>query len=582
MNALHRLRQVARPFVVRQLRGPRGRRALGLSALLGIVTVLLGMWLALGRGELEREVRIDLRLEQAPYDRAFRELVVVCYDDDCSPSDVVQLRRHALAELRDALLTYDPMRDKAHADLHLRAQEHVDQLRDLALFPSFETGWDWRSSEDRASLNAALAADLQPRMVKYVSPLGFSEALGLVGMIATFLVVLLGTVFGPVLTGIAVAQESHENTLPPITGTGLGGRDIIAGLVVAAFAPVAIVAAPQAAIALVASLVAGNVLVVLGVVALMLCCAWALAMTAAIAGLYVGRRRGPGPVGVAMLGLTSVWLMIGMGIGLGRTIGHAEVGSMIAGPSSALMLGTREAFFSVARLPGSSGAEVASLCLMPALAGLVLGALAFRAAARRVDDRAVPPLSRGEAVLATLIASFVCTLTTVVARGSSTERAGLAFATIAMMVLPLAALLVARVPAAQGDTRREISVSESMVELAAFTGIHLGVMLLLCPSSVLEAVPGLVHTAWAVAVTGLVALRMLSPGNRWLTGTWGGFCLLSAAIMMANGWELAERGARADIVALFQVSPLLGVIQLVLIVVVPLVLVLGIRRAARQ
>ena len=121
-----------------------------------------------------------------------------------------------------------------------------------------------------------------------------------------------------------------------------------------------------------------------------------------------------------------------------------------------------------------------------------------------------------------------------------------------------------------------------MAELAAFTGIHVGVLLLLCPWCVLHAMPGLLHAAWAVAVTGLTALRMLTPGNRWLTGAWSGFCLLSAAIMMANGVQVASFGVRADVLALFEVSPLLGFIQVVLVIVVPLVLVLGIRRAARR
>lgn len=579
MHSFSRLRQIARPFVVRQLRGPRGRRAVGLSALLGLLTVLLGMWLALGRGAFERDVRQTLRLEPNAFELVSADLVITCYDHECGAGDITGVRRRALIDLRDAIRTYDPARDQANKALHALAQDHAHALSEIADYPALESGWDWRSDEDRRRLRAALSADLQPRIVQYVSPLGLRGAIGMVGMLATFLIVVLGTVFGPVFTGIAIAQESHENTLPPITGTGLGGREIVTGLVVAAFAPIAIVAVPQIVIAVAAGLAAGNVAIVLGVFGLMLTCAWALAMTAAIAGLYVGRRRGPGPVGVAMLGLTLVWLFVGCGIGLGHTIGHVEVGSMIAGPSSALMLGAREAFFSLARMPGTSGVEIAALCLMPAVAAIVLGGLAFRAAARRVDDRAVPALSRGEAIVATIVASLVCTLTAVVARGSSSERGGLAFATIAMMVMPLAALLVARVPATQGDVPRQISLRTSMTELAAFTGIHFGVLLLLSPTTVMNAATGLLHALWAVAVMGLTALRLLSPGNRWLVGVWGGFCWLASAVMMMNGLEVSRPGGQIEVFAMFEISPLLGMMQVALVVLVPLVLVRGIRRA---
>lgn len=578
MSVIQRLRQVARPFVVRQLRGPRARRALGLSAVLGVVTVLLGMWLALGRGELEREVRQGLRLEQSSWDRVDRELVIVCHGG-CSNMDASGLRIRILAELRDALRTYDPVRDQAFADLHARAQEEAHQLR--GLHHELETGWDWRDPRDRQRLAIALDMGLKPRIEVYESPLGTADAIGFVGMLATFGLVLLGTLFGPVLTAIAVAQESHENTLPPITGTGLGGRDIVAGLVIAAFAPVAIVAAPQMLLALVASIFVGDPFVVLGVVALIACCAWALAMTGAIVGLYVGRRRGPGPVGIIMLGLTSVWLLVGMAIGFSNAIGNAEVGSIISAPSSALVLGAREAFFSMVRMSASSGPEIAALCIVPAIAAVVLGALAFRAAARRVDDRVVSPLTRGEAVLATLIVSLVCTLTALVATAERPESGGLPLGTLAMLVLPLAALLVARVPATQGETRRDIDLPTRMLELAAFTGVHFGVLLLLSPASLLLAAEGLLHATWAVAVTGLTALRLLSPGNRWLVGTWGGFCLLSAAIMMVNGAELVREHSRGEMFALFEVSPVLGTLQVVFVVAIPLLLVHGIRRAAR-
>jgi hypothetical protein len=233
-------------------------------------------------------------------------------------------------------------------------------------------------------------------------------------------------------------------------------------------------------------------------------------------------------------------------------------------------------------LPGSSGAEVAALCLMPALASVVLGVLGFRAAARRVDDRVVSPLTHREAVLATIVASLVCSLTVLVGRGSDHERGGLTFATLGMMVLPLAALLVARVPATQGDMRRDIDLSSLMRELAVFTSIHLGVVLVLSPTSLVYAAGGMLHALWAVAVTGLTALRLLSPGNRWLVGAWGGLCLLCAAIMMVNGYELVGGSSRAELFAMYSVSPLLGAMQLACVFVIPILLVRGIRRAARS
>ena len=70
MPLVSELRAAARPFVARSLRGPRLKRSLALSALLALVTCVLGAWLALGDGEVERGTRQSLRLDLFPSPRA--------------------------------------------------------------------------------------------------------------------------------------------------------------------------------------------------------------------------------------------------------------------------------------------------------------------------------------------------------------------------------------------------------------------------------------------------------------------------------------------------------------------------------
>ena len=54
------LRAACLPFVTRSLRGPRRRRFVLGSALLGLFVVLCGTWIGLSPGELARDVRVSL------------------------------------------------------------------------------------------------------------------------------------------------------------------------------------------------------------------------------------------------------------------------------------------------------------------------------------------------------------------------------------------------------------------------------------------------------------------------------------------------------------------------------------------
>ncbi len=578
----HRLRQVARPFVVRQLRGPRARRMIGVSLLFALVTVLMGSWLAFGRGPLERDLRLGIGLEDRNWEGWDLRLDIVCFDEPCSQRPVHEFRERLVADLHEALRIYDPVAHAEFAALHDRALAAARRVPPADAYPDMQSNWGWERPEYRQRLARAIDIDFSPRLVVYVSPLDLHDGIGVIGMLATGLLVVLGTVFAPVLTSIVVAQESHENTLVPITGTGLGGRDVVAGLTLGACAPVAIVAAPQLAIAVLAALAAGDLVVVLGVLALAFACAGLLAMVGVLVGLHVGRRRGPGPVGIGMLALTSLWLLTGIGTGLDRTVGDGELGLAILCPSVPLVLGTREAFFDVADYLGASGVEFAAVTLLPLLAAIVLGVLASRAAGRRVDDRAVPALGLGEATVGALVASLSCVCSIVVMQNGHGDR-GLLFGTLAMIAVPLMVLVVARVPAAQGDSPREVALGERMREFGLFVAIHLAVMTALAPELVFSAVPGLVHGTWAVAILALTALRMLCAGNRWLVGTWGGLCLLSAGLMLINATELSSRNAAfEDLAIMFEFGPLFGVLQLVLVVAIPLVLVHGIRRGSAQ
>lgn len=594
MSLLHSLRVAALPFVTRSLRGARSRRLWVLAAVLAMATSLIGGWLALGNGELERGIREDMRLESRRYEVEQREFMVIVPDDDLQWERALRDRAAMLAgdsepqpsALRERMFagrrvmqqaTMHPVQSvpERHRELYRSAAALVGD-QDPAISLGRARTFDWLSTSDVAQLRTIVERNGIPELARYESPLGFGGAVRLVGLLASGLLLVLVIVVGPVLTGIAIAQESHENTLQPVAGTALSARQIALGLVLGALAPVAIVAAPQLALAAIAAIVAGDASAFAAFVALLVPCAWAITMLALAVGLFAGRRRGTGAIGITLLAGLGVWLCAGIPLGFDR-INRSTTAVMTLLPSGGLFHCMREAFLGSA-LGTYESAELGLRLVAAAIASLVVGVLALRAAERRVPGRFVAPLHRGEV----LVGSAVLSTLTLLAMCELGGRE-VAFVSLAAMVMPMQILLMARVPVGDAPSGRGIVGLRGLLgEFAGFVAIHAALALAIVGPDFLVrlADPGTLHLLWALAIAPLVAIRIVAAPPKLTVSVWAGFAFVLAIIEYITGCAQVVGGARHEaFLPLARVSPWLALLHVALLVLVPWTLVRGIRRA---
>jgi hypothetical protein len=586
MTLLHRLRFAARPFVTRSLRGPRGRRAVAVAIVLAICSGLAGLWIALGSGQFEHGVRRKLGLEPSMHQRELDEFMVFCHDDvDCrriereleNTGEGFAMRLDGIALAQSAVAMHGPLVVPAdeHAPLYGRARAALEGRPSTTGATPRRGAFDWKDADDRALLRVVLDAEFRPAVVRYASPLGLSDGIALVGFFAVAMLVLLGTVVGPVMVGIAFAQESHENTLQPVAGTALSPRAIALGMMAGALAPVAIVTVPQLAIAVLSASTSGNPLVFAGFVALLLPCAWALACLSAVVGLYAGRRRGPGLVGIALLAGAGTWALAGTSIGF-QALGHVEAALVTMLPSGGLVLAAREAFL--------GGAEVrhGTLAIGPewrlfaaAIGAIVVGVLALLAAERRIPGRIAAPLRRIEAMFGSAVLSALTLL------AFSQERpTAVVLATLAMMVMPMQLLVMGRVP--QGDTpgvRPPVNALRLLGEFASFVALHFALALVIVgPDFVEPLLPATAHLGWALGVAALASLRSVVAPMRLPATLWAGFSFVAAIVTFTTGVAIVTEHGHSPMFALMPLSPWLGAVQVALTVAIPVTLVRAVFR----
>jgi hypothetical protein len=599
MSVIARLRIAALPFVTRSLRGGRSRRLWVLAFVLAIATSLVGGWLALGSGELERGIREDLRLEQRRYEREMREFVVIVPDDDLAwrratgelreaeegglvrryDSVVSERTWMARSVLNEAVATADHARlhDPELRELAVRARALVDELHEPVVEPMGRARlFDWNDRNKVELLRNIVERRAIPGVERYASPLGLADAVRIVGFFACGMLLVLVIVVGPVLTGIAIAQEAHENTLQPVAGTALSARQIAGGLVLGALAPVAIVAAPQAAIVTLAGVLAGNVGTLAAFAALLVACAWAITMLALAVGLFAGRRRGSGAIAITLLAGLAVWLCAGIPLGfepIGRT--SAAIATLL--PSGGLVWCMRETFLGPLSFARFEQVPLDGPLVAAACASLVVGALALRAAERRVVGRFVAPLHRGEVLLGSAVLSAL----TVFALWQK-DVDGALFASLAVMVMPMQVLLMSRVPV--GDAPAgfgTVRLGGLLREFAGFVGIHFALALVIHGPDVLDKLVGLpaIHVVWALAIAPLVAIRIVVGAPRLVASVWAGFAFVLAIVEYFSGVAQLFSSRHEELFPIWRVSPLLGILHVALLVLVPWTLVRGIRRA---
>ena len=605
MSKLADLHAAALPFVTRSLRGGRLRRYALLSALLAGLSGVLGGWLALGDGSFEREVRVALDLEESRWQREQNDFVVVTD----SPEEAALVRAemgpapwtsyrydHAYSGRGQAMATeaVDTLLQAARRDtfehrelrdqvVRTLDQHRIDRPTDL---DGRAWGWfDWNDPEHVRRVRAILAADLTPRIEVYRSPLGLEDAVRMTGGIAGAFMAALLLILAPLLAGAQMAQEVHENTLMPLTGTALRARQLVLGLTAGPFAVIALLAAPQALLLLLTAALAGHLVPALAAVGVAAVGAFMLGTLTQHLGYVLGAQRAPGVVGVGLLGFLGFFALVGAGFGLFPTAGSVGVLALL--PEAAVAHLVRSAFAPHALFFDRALAAHADVALAVGTVGIgILGVLGLRALERRVGRSAAAALTRGEALLGAAVATGLVLLANPVSgHYYSPERFYLA--NLAVLSVPFAVFLMMRVPVAEIPTAlRRVPVAPLLGELFAFAGLHIAATLVLLgePAVVLEVHPvAFLYLAWYLLMLGLVAIRAVARPMGLAARVWVGFaaCFALLAFPHMAAWT-SRYGNRdvEDLFAFYQLSPALGVVQAVLMVVVPWLLLRGLRPRA--
>ncbi|HLT38204.1 MAG TPA: hypothetical protein VK034_18090, partial [Enhygromyxa sp.] len=415
---LAKLPAFALPFVTRSLRGGRGRRYVLFSLLLAMATFLIGFWIALGSGSFEQEIRVELRLEQNEWDRQNREFAVYTHSDfdhELALDDAEQMRRRgpgAMINERYGVVVAVSMHGMQLAETAARSTsawtEQEIALRDRARllvgggmsnvqeWPEW-SHFSWSNPDHVALLERVLDRRAVPEVRRYQSPLGLGDALRVVGFLAGWILTVCATVFGPLLVAIQQAQERHENTLTPLTGTALSPRELALGLAAGPTTVVAIFAAPQLLLFGACSLLVGDLVIALGLLGALAATGLFLTFAAQLLGHLVGQRRTPGIVAVALMGLLGVAWLVG-------TAFLANVDPKVAGLSAVLpTLGLAGLLaHSFADLPAGYLDELQLSTLAWSVAALVFAGLTLTALARKIEARPGPLLGPGAALLGAL------------------------------------------------------------------------------------------------------------------------------------------------------------------------------------
>ena len=518
---LAKLPPFALPFVTRSLRGGRGQRYLLWSLVLGLATIVCGLWFGLGSGPLAQSVRVGAKLELHESVQQDREFVVLTHDSDRHRleqrtadhlhergafsvtrgdySEVITVRDNGRVLLGNAARSAN-----ATTEQQLALRDQARALLELGpdVIPTNDFDWDRRESV--ATLERVLELGGIPQVRRYESPLGFGEALKIVGFIASILFAGCVTVFGPLLVGIAQAQEQHENTLTPLTGTGLKPRELVLGLAAGPSFVVAIFAVPQLLVFLACVAISGSFILALGLLAALAASALFVTFAAQLLGHLVGPKRTPGVVAVALLGLLGFSWLAGSAFA-------SELDADTAGLAAVLpTLGLSVLSSSV--FGGFTSAHVNTALLATivwSVAALVFAGLILMVLERQLEGKQGSPLAFAGALLGAL----TCVVLINVALPSpEADGAPRLFVGIAGLCLPLSLLLMSRVPTHDNPMKlRRIPVPRLLLEFGGWAGLHVlaATVLVHSQTSFFEPV-ALVWLAWCVGVAGLMVIRAAS------------------------------------------------------------------------
>lgn len=578
----------ARPFVSRLLRGKRLRRQLMLSGILAALCVVVGSWLALGAGQVAYDVRHGTGLEPS---RIMQQRLdhVLLVDTKRHERRLAGARHRLQANPDDDGYSTDSFRrhaEFAYADtqagIQARAQACTGQARArmdaLAAKVTTEPRPHARPATLPFSCTAAQVARLEhyvatnylPHVRRYSSPLGLGGVLTLIGVAAAVVLAGLWMLAAPLWVGTIVAQEMHENTLQPLTGTALSSRQLALGLLAGPLVAIGVLAAPTAGLFLLTALSSGSVLIGAAALAQMFIVSALLCVAALLVGLSIGAQRSPGVVGITLL--AALGGALGLGIAVVTNLQTGPIGPLALIPPGAPLHLLRETFVSTHFSRLGDAAAVNRIVGISALAFVVLAAIGLRAADRWIARTSTGVLTRLEAGGAALTISMLILLA-LDHRGPS-KLSMLIGVSGAMIAIPLLLLLMARVPAGETPpSLRRIPVVALLSELAVAVAGHA----LLCVV-VADRVDfsrtlggGNLHTLWGIAVAGLVAIRFAGAPSTLGTRALLGLAMATAVFEAGAGIVLAHD--RVDLSTMLlpmaELSAFLGLLQLVLLVLVP-------------
>ncbi|MCA9690701.1 MAG: hypothetical protein KC636_13915 [Myxococcales bacterium] len=589
------LRAAALPFVTRALRGPRLQRFTILSAILALFTVALGLWAGLSANSAARGFRTSVDLEESIYERIHQEFVVFADDE----REAARLREMVQRQLHGS---EDPDGDLGHIDYDVenviaRAQElayratitpappklvvlkerATELLHAQRLYGNFDRGFfQWDHPREVARLQRIVDSNFEPRVEIYRSPLSLTNAFRMVGALASALLATLLLVFCPLLAGVTMAQEAHENTLMPLVGTAMRARDLVIGLFAGAFVVIGILAAPLVAIVVASSLIVGAPLPAFALLVTSFAGALFLSMLTQLVALVIGRTRAPGLVGIALLMFLGFITMVGAAFGC--HIGRETAGVLAVLPEAASFHLIRAAFLPKEPLWTLSVAHSADFAMVVGAVGMLgLGLLGARALTRRIAGASGPTLTRVEAILGAGISVVLVSLADPPMLHRYNPEASYLLNTVALAV-PFSILLMLRTPISEQPLAlRRVPVAALVAEYFGYAAIHGVVALAMVGGDIMDL--GLDHPVGAfyflfcLLMVALVAIRVAAhpPGILARVATVACVGLTGFTVTHAAYWMSSFS----------HVHPVPASLQLALTVALPLWLIRSLTRRRR-
>jgi hypothetical protein len=582
---LSKLPAFALPFVTRSLRGGRGKRYLIFSLVIAALTGIVGLWLALGIGNFEQGLRAEFGLEQHEHEREWQEFTVYLHSEAelrkaerevrqlAQPietrayGEVSQLAEWGRNTLQRAAGSYASGREQ------IELREQARQMSGMQAFSTESTPNFFNWDEEGKGLRAVIAREGVPAVALYSSPLGIRDALKITGFLAGLLLAGFATVFAPLLVAVQQAQERHENTLMPLTGTALSPRELAMGLALGPLSVISIFAIPQLAIFLICAAVAGEVLVAGALLAALFATGVLFTFGAQLLGHLFGHRRTPGVIGISLMSMTGVaWLM---GAAFAADGDNQMAGFAAVFPHIGLSALLAEVFIEV---PASFAWAFVGIFVWTCGA-VVLAWLAMTALSRTIEGSDGALLSRTH----TLIGALTCIALVNVAipQQGYDDQAMRQFVGLGLLALPFFALLLTRVPSGDGPARmRKVPVPKLLLEFGSWGIAHVVLAGLLFGIDDYALHPiSLAWMSWCVTVLGLIAIRIVATPSKVAANVWAGFCAFSLGLGFAQSvfWGVQGNHELEDVFVMMQLSPVLGLLQIALAIWIPLSLVRHLR-----